>query len=188
MATFQVNTDRKQISIILNLIRIDCIDLNKIFGKIKPQLKQAIERFEEFMTTEINDTLFQHNNNFSDIVLSHRAKFSKFIEETSKVIHDNGAFAPHQPTITQNGASHDNSINVIFVALQHWLVQGPKGQHLCFMIDIDTFNYTQYSEFQNFAISKKVVLIFRIIIHKNVDFFMFTSVCFFFGSHSRSII
>lgn len=156
MATIQVNTDRKQISLILNLIKIDCIGLYGRFHEVKPQLKQAIELYEEFMTNEINDTLFQCNNNFSEIVLNHRTKFLTFIEEISKVIFNDASDAQQQPVTTKNGTSHDNSIYVLFVALQHWLVQGPKGQHFCFMIDIDSFNYTQLSELQDFAISKKV--------------------------------
>lgn len=158
MATIQVNSNRKQISIILNLIKIDCIDLYGKFYTVKTQLKQAIERYEEFMTIEINDTLFQCNNNFSEIVLNHRTKFSTFIEEISKDICDDAFIQQQQqqPKTTSNGTSNDNSIYVLFVALQHWLVQGPKGQHFCFMIDIDSFNYTQLSELQNFVLSKKV--------------------------------
>lgn len=149
MATIQVKSDRKQISLILNLIKIDCTDLYGKFHHAKPQLKAAIERYEEFMTNEINDTLFQCNNNFSEIVLNHRAKFTKFIEEIP------GA-SQQQAVTTHNGTTHDDGIYVLFITLQHWLVQGPKGQHFCFMIDIDSFNYTRLSKCPNFSLPKKV--------------------------------
>lgn len=149
MATIQVKSDRKQISLILNLMKIDCADLYGKFHQVKTQLKAAIERYEEFMTTEINDSLFQCNNNFSEIVLNHRAKFTKFIEEISDSIQQ-------QTATTLNGTAQDSGIYVLFITLQHWLVQGPKGQHFCFMIDIDSFSYTNLSKLQNFSNSKKV--------------------------------
>lgn len=171
MATIQIKTDRKQISLILNLIKIDCSDLYGKFHQKKSQLKQAIERYEEFMTNEINDTLFQCNNNFSDVVLNHRTKFSKFIEEFSADILDNASSdQPQQQQPVTNGKSYDNSIYVLFISLQHWLVQGPKGQHFCFMIDIDSFNYTQLSEQQHLTITKKVEISF-ILFGKNATIF-----------------
>lgn len=172
MATIQVKSDRKQISLILNLIKIDCTDLYGKFHQIKSQLKQAIERYEEFMTNEINDTLFQCNNNFSEVVLNHRAKFSKFIVEISEAILDNAA--QQQPVPTTNGTTHDSGIYVLFIALQHWLVQGPKGHQFYFMIDIDSFNYTQLSENQNLTTFKKVLLqIFDLFFYYESTFTIF---------------
>lgn len=149
MAAFQAKTDRKQISIILNLIKLDCVDLYKKFRIKKPQLKQAIELYEEFMTHEIN-TMFQCNNNFSDIVLRHRKKFQSFIDTTSAQI--------LVETIAQrNGNVADDSVYVLFISLQEWFTQGPKGQQFYFMIDIDSFNYNQQSEFQSFTIASQKV-------------------------------
>lgn len=166
MATFQVNSDRKQISIILNLVKFDCIDLYRKFRANKVHLKQAIELYEEFMTNEIN-TLFQYNNNFSDIVLSHRNKFSTFNDEILKTIYGDALEQQHQ---ISNGISSDDNIYVLFIALQQWLVQGPKGQQFYFMIDIDSFSYTKYREF-NFATRKQVFE----KCHSNIDpiFFFF---------------
>lgn len=148
MATIQVKHDRKQISLILNLIKFDCADLYRKFYQKKTALKGAIERYEEFMTIEINDSLFQCNNTFSEIVLNHRAKFTKFIEEISD--------ANQQTATTSKGTAHDSGIYVLYISLQHWLVQGPKGQQFCFMIDIDSFNYTNLSKVQTYSNSKEV--------------------------------
>lgn len=137
MAAFEAKTNRKQISIILGLLKIDCNDLYKIFHANKTQLKHAIEVYEEFMTSEIN-TLFPNNNNFSEIVLNHRKKFEVFIDEaTTKIFND---AVPYQ-----NGTSGDN-IDVLYITLQEWLTQGPKGQQFYFMIDI---NFFKFSEKQN---------------------------------------
>lgn len=137
MAVFYAKTNCKQIAIISSLIRSDCIVLYRNFGAIKTQLKSAIELYEEFMTDEVN-ALFQCNKNFSDIVLKHRIKFNQFVEETAAqftnetVSHTNG-----------NGASADDNVYVLFISLQEWLTQGPKGQQFYFMIDIDAFNLTK---------------------------------------------
>lgn len=153
MAAFQAKTDQKQISIVLNLIKIDCIDLYKKFCIKKTQLKAAIELYEEFMTDEIN-TLFQCNNNFSDIVLNHRRKFQKFIDDV-------GAQILSETMAQPNGTIADDSVYVLFISLQEWLTQGPKGQQFYFMIDIDAFNYTQLMdinmEFQNVSIGSQKV-------------------------------
>lgn len=123
MVAIQVKTNRKQISIISNLIKCDCVDLYRKFRMKKPQLKQAIECYEEFMMEEIN-TLFENNNSFSEIVLNHRKKFLLFIEEKANQIL--GDATVHQSTT--NGTSIDESIYVLFISLQEWLIQGPKGQ------------------------------------------------------------
>lgn len=149
MAAFQAKTDRKQISIVLNLIKWDCTDLYKRFYANKTQLKQAIELYEEFMTDEIN-SLFQCNNNFSDIVRNHQKQFKTFIEKTSTEILGEIIAKP-------NGNVADDSDYVLFISLQEWLTQGPKGQQFCFMIDIDSFNLTQYMDFQNFSIGSQKV-------------------------------
>lgn len=151
MAAFHLKTNRKQISIILNLIKCDCIALYQQFRMKKPQLKQAIELYEEFMIDEIN-ALFPNSNSFSEIVLNHRKKFATFVDEKAKLILDDATL---QNPIS-NGTLTDESLHVLYMSLQEWLIQGPKGQQIYFMIDIDSFNYTQYSEFQNFTISKQV--------------------------------
>lgn len=136
MTKFQAKTDRKQISIILNLIKIDCADLYRQFRTNKIKLKQAIELYEEFATEQIN-VLFQNCNNFSDVVKSHRKKFQEFRDEISQQ-NDEIAFQP-------NGAHADDDIYVIFISLQPWLIEGPKcGQQFYFMIDIDSFQYARH--------------------------------------------
>lgn len=149
MAAFQAKTDRKQISIVLNLIKCDCTDLYKRFHANKIQLKQAIELYEEFMTDEIN-SLFQCNNNFSDIVRNHQKQFKTFIEKICTEILS-------EIIVESNGNVTDYSDYVLFISLQEWLTQGPKGQQFCFMIDIDSFNLTQYMEYQNFSIGSQKV-------------------------------
>lgn len=133
MAQFQAKTDLKQISIILNLIKIDCADLYKTFRGNKTQLKQAIEQYEEFVTDEINKTLFQNNTNFSDIVRNHRRNYSEFLDEFVK---KSDAIANHQ------NATDDSY--VFFISLQNWFIDGSKcGQQFYFTIDIDSFKYNK---------------------------------------------
>lgn len=146
MATFQAKTDRKQISIILNLMKFDCVDLYKKFHTQKSQLKQALELYETFMTDEIN-TLFQCNNNFSDMVMNHRKKFQTFIDDITTTI--------VAGQIQTNGKTADDKFYVIFISLQEWFIQGCKGQQFYFMIDIDSFGYK--STAQNFAFRTKKV-------------------------------
>lgn len=137
MASFQANSNRKQISIILNLIKRDCIDLYQKFYLNKLQLKLAITLYEEFMSQEIN-TLFIFNNSFSEIVRKHREQFDKFVDKTMQIIlnvetpkeqHNNDIFV-------------DRCVYVMFISLQEWLIQGPKGQQFYFMIDINSFHLT----------------------------------------------
>lgn len=147
MAVFQANTDRKKISILLNLIKFDCKDVYKKFRTNKIQLKHAIELYEVFMTNEINE-LFLCNNNFSDIVLSHRKKFENFIENT---------FQPILDAMSSKGNDNfNNDIYVLFISLQEWYIQGPKGQQFYFMIDIDSFNFTQLKSRPFSMTSRKV--------------------------------
>lgn len=148
MAAFEAKTDRKQISLVLNLIRKDCVDLYKTFRAVKTRLNHAIGLYEEFMTDELN-TMFQCNNSFSDIVLNHRKHFQTFLDGTStKIVNDT---VPHQ-----NGTCEDN-IDVLFISLQEWLTQGPKGQQFYFMIDISSFKYTTNMQNQcNGNVSQKV--------------------------------
>lgn len=135
MAKFQAKSDQKQISIILNLIKFDCTILYKKYQSKKTELKEAIELYEEFMTDEING-LFQNNTNFSDIVRNHNKKFLEFCDEIAIEI--------DETTAKQNGHKVDEDIYAFFISLQQWLIQGPKGgQQFFFMIDIDSFNYTQ---------------------------------------------
>lgn len=149
MAAFQAKTDRKQISIALNLIKFDCIELYERFNADKTKLKRAIELYEEFMTEDIN-TLFQCNNSFSDIVLNHRNKFNTFIDTAATEILGDA--------ISQlNGNFTDDSVHVLFISLQEWFLQGLKGQQFYFMLDIDSFNLTQYMDFENFSITKQKV-------------------------------
>ncbi|XP_055314184.1 double-stranded RNA-specific editase Adar-like [Sitodiplosis mosellana] len=145
MAAFQAKTDRKQISIALNLIKFDCIQLYKRFYAKKTQLKRAIELYEEFMSDDIN-TLFQCNNRFSEIVLNHQKKFQTFIETTTTQIFGEEISQPNETVA-------DDSVYVLFISLQEWFTQGLKGQQFCFMIDIDSFNLTQLMDFQNFSIA-----------------------------------
>lgn len=149
MAAFKAKTDRKQISIALNLIKVDCIELYNRFYANKTQLKRAIELYEEFMTEDIN-TLFQCNNSFSDIVLSHRNKFNKFIDTAATEILGDAISQP-------NGNFTDDSVYVLFISLQEWFLQGFKGQQFYFMLDIDSFNLTQYMDFENFSIATQKV-------------------------------
>lgn len=138
MAKFQAKTDRKQISIILNLIKIDCVNLYKKFGAKETKLKQVIELYEEFMTEETNG-LFQKNNKFSDIVLNHQKHFLTFLDEIPQ---ETGELATHQ-----DKSIADNDIYVLYISLQQWLLQGQKdSQQFYFMIDIDPFNYTQHKK------------------------------------------
>lgn len=143
MAVFQAKTNRKQISIILNLIKRDCVDLYEKFRLKKPQLKHAIELYEEFMTQEIN-TLFVSSNKFSEIVLKHRDNFKMFIDKTVEIILGD---ARTEETVT-NGISVDKSDYVMFISLQEWLIQGPKCKQFYFMIDIDSFRYSQLNGIQ----------------------------------------
>lgn len=136
MAVFQTKTNRKQIAIILSLIRSDCIALYREFGAAKTQLKSAIELYEEFMTGEVN-ALFQCNNNFSDIVLKHQKKFEQFVKEILIQITDKSVSLTNG-----SGVSSGGSVYVLFISLQEWLTQGSKGQQFYFMIDIDSFNLT----------------------------------------------
>lgn len=154
MAVFQAKTNRKQISIILNLIKRDCVDLYGEFHLKKPQLKHAIELYEEFMTQEIN-TLFVSSNRFSEIVLKHRENFKEFVKSVTKeIILDDGT---PQETVT-NGISVDGSVYVMFISLQEWLIQGPKCQQFYYMIDIDSFRYSQRNEIRDCNIAKQVFL------------------------------
>lgn len=146
MASFQTKSDPKQVSIILNIVKLDCCDLYKAFCAKKTQLKHAIELYEEFMTEEIN-TLFQCSNKFSEIVLNHRKNFNAFIDEAKTTIVEQNVFVP------------DDSVYVLFISLQEWLLQGSKGQQFYFIIDIDSFNYTQFMDFQRFAVNLPKVLI-----------------------------
>lgn len=134
MTSFISRADRKQISIILNLIRFDCIELYGKFHKQKIKLNHAIELYEEFMCEEIN-CIFQISNGFSEIVLTHRKRFIKFMDETNKLI-NNG-------TVEQNGFVENENKYVLHISLQQWLLQGPKGQYFYFIIDIDSFDLTK---------------------------------------------
>lgn len=141
MASFQALTNRKQICVILSLIKLDCIDLYQTFRTNKVQLKSAIESYEEFMTDEIN-TIFRCNKNFSDIVLKHRNQFKKFVGEILKQISINST---SQANVV---SSSDDSVYVIFISVQEWLTQGPKGQEFLFVIDIDSFNLSKLMKCQ----------------------------------------
>lgn len=134
MASFITKTDRKQVSIILNLIKLDCSELYKKFHYKKQQLKQAIEKYEEFMTIEINN-IFNTNNNFSGIVISHRCNFQKFLSELFK-----------DDTDEQTNGFTDETVYALCISLQEWLLQGAKGQQFYFLMSIDAFNLTKQME------------------------------------------
>lgn len=135
MASFIKKTDRKQVSIILNLIKLDCTELYKVFHYNKPMLKRSIEQYEEFMTIEVN-AMFNINNNFSGIVISHRGNFQKFLDELCNTNAESG-------TETKVNGSIDDCQYAMCISLQEWLLQGAKGQQFYFLLSIDAFNLTQ---------------------------------------------
>lgn len=139
MAAFNSSTDKKQISIILNLMKLDCIDLYKKFHYKKTTLKQAIEEYEEFMTHEIN-SIFNDNNNFSGIVITHRNKFQKFLDDFRPVYMDLEPLE-NGNAVKENGL--DDSVYTMCISVQEWLLQGAKGQQFYFLINIDAFNLTK---------------------------------------------
>lgn len=139
MAAFNSSTDKKQMSIILNLMKLDCVDLYKKFHYKKTTLKQAIEEYEEFMTEEIN-SLFNDNNNFSGIVISHRNNFQKFSDDF-RPVHVDSEPLENGNTVQVNGL--DDSVYAMCISVQEWLLQGAKGQQFYFLINIDAFNLTK---------------------------------------------
>lgn len=139
MATFNSSTDKKQMSVILNLIKLDCNDLYKNFHYKKTTLKQAIEEYEEFMVHEIN-SLFNDNNNFSGIVIGHRNNFQKFFNDFRPVQVDLEPLE-NGNTVKVNGL--DESVYAMCISVQEWLLQGAKGQQFYFLINIDAFNLTK---------------------------------------------
>lgn len=131
-----VKTNRKHVSLILNLIRKDCIHLYQKYFYHKVVLKKAIEFYEEFMINEIN-TLFERNDDFSGIVITHAQHFDKFVQHSLSAL--NSDIEKYENEVI------DNSTYVLFISLQEWLLQSPKGQRFYFMLDIDAFNYSKLS-------------------------------------------
>lgn len=149
MASIITKSDRKQVSIILNLIKLDCVALYTKFHHKKPVLKRAIEQYEEFIMIEINGALFNNNNNFSDIVMNHRGNFQKFVDELFKDEVDNLTNGHGQQNGQQNGQPNGvigSGTYAMCISLQEWLLQGVKGQQFYFAIDIDAFNLKKQLE------------------------------------------
>lgn len=119
--------DRKKQVIILNMIEHDCIQLFGRYGGNKDRLKEVIEMYEEFIHAEIN-SLFDQCNSFIEIVQMHGNHFMVFMGQI-----DNGR--KQIPMIRTEGPF------VIFITVQEWLLQGPKGHRFYTMVDIDSFKF-----------------------------------------------
>lgn len=139
--------DRKKQSTLLNLIENDCGVLYDHFHHNKDRLKQIIELYEEFMTIEMNQ-IFELCNGFTEILLQHRQNFRGFLQNITSTVdqrYTNGV---------ANGRIDD--MFVIFITIQEWLLQGPKGQQFYLMVDIDAFRFyphAQANAFHNGTVS-----------------------------------
>lgn len=156
----QIFRDEKKQSLILNMIEYDCTLLYDKFNYNKSRLRHSIELYEEFITTEIN-TLFEQSNTFVEIVLSHRTNFKEFMLDIDL-----------DEIRLQNG--HDSVTNqqfVIYITLQEWWLQGPKGQQFYLMVDIDVFRFHQNWGMNLITTEQKTVLQTPTILIR-IDFFL----------------
>lgn len=139
--------DRKLQTTILNMIEQDCTRLYDYYNQNKQQLKVAIEYYEEFITTEINE-LFERSNSFVEIVLTHGANFKEFIRNINTI--------DMQYQNWYDKRTED--LYVIYVTVQEWLLQGPKGQQFYSMVDIDAFKfYHQWNPSTNRTVAQTVL-------------------------------
>lgn len=133
MAIFSTKSNRKNLSVLLNLIKDDCQNLYATYFPNEIAFKSAIDLYEEFLTNEIND-VFKENCTFSDIVIKHRQKFNEF---------SNGPLRELQTTNEQctSDAAENNSYFVVFVSLREWILQSPKGEQFYFSLEINSFRF-----------------------------------------------
>lgn len=150
--------DRKKQSTILNMIESDCTYLYDYYSRNIQRLKQVIEFYEEFITAEIN-VLFEQSNSFCEIVLTHRGKFKEFIREVD---------ATEMP-LSNAREKRTEDYYIIYITVQEWLLQGPKGQQFYSMVDIDAFKfYENWASPTNGTVSR---MVFSKQTHGHDDFF-----------------
>lgn len=130
MAVFPTVPNRKKFSMILNLVKDDCVYLYRKYSPHKIALENAIEIYEEFMSNEIN-ALFEksYSTHCSNIALKHGANFRKFADELT--IADESF---------SNDIDGDDDIFVMFIVLQEYLLQGTKGEQFHLAVDITLSN------------------------------------------------
>lgn len=131
----EIFCDRKKQSTILTMIEADCTLLYDYYHKNVERLRQVIEFYEEFITTEIN-ALFEQSNSFVEIVLTHRTNFKEFIRNVNE----------DDMQIPNAFKCLKDFFFVIYITVQEWFLQGPKGQQFFSMVDIDAFKFYPSSE------------------------------------------
>lgn len=124
--------DRKKQSTILTMIGHDCTLLYDYYHQNVERLKQVIEFYEDFITKEIN-ALFEQSNSFIEIVLTHRTNFKDFIRNVNAV----------DMQLPNAFKTRTETLYVLYITVQEWLLQGPKGQQFYSMVDIDAFKFYQ---------------------------------------------
>lgn len=140
--------DRKKQSTILNMIESDCTFLYDYYSRNIQRLKQVIELYEEFITVEIN-VLFEQSNSFCEIVLTHRGKFKEFIRQIDAT----------EMSFPNAREKRTEDFYIIYITVQEWLLQGPKGQQFYSMVDIDAFKfYENWAPSTSGTISRMVFL------------------------------